>query len=346
MKKRVLLFTFFALLVFGISGLFAQWIVYDCSVLPENADPVWAEKDMTSGLTENGVSDLFTVIDDPEIPGNKLIQVEELIGDRKESFIQELGITDPSIGVTLVMRVKASDGIIAQQGDDGNDYRYLYSSLRNGAFREQLEIDYPDLLTMHYLEFETPLPNAAQWNVYRFTLKGDETACYVNENPTAVTSGVTTKTTGDNFIKIGDASTGGLHGCVLDWVVWDLSGAHAPGEGNPLPAELTGLDFTDVGEKVTELPMSHRLMQNYPNPFNPTTEIVYELGSRESVSLQIFDINGKLVRNLVNETKNGGTYRVMWDGKDNNGNIVSTGVYLSTLQIGHSRFVKKMTLIK
>ncbi len=347
MKKQALLLTFVTMMVVvGFSSLSAQWTVYDCSILPETATPQWVESDKTAGLTENGVSDLFQVVDDPEIAGNKLIKVEELIGDRKESFVTPLGITDANVGVTLIFRAKATDGILAIQADNGQDYRYIYVSLRSNAFREQLQVDYPDKLNMEYIPLTLDFPNAAKWHVYRFTLKNDQVNVYIDEEPTAFVTGTSTKTTSDNFIKIGDASTGGFYGCYFDWIIWDLSGAYAPGTGTLIPAGLQGPISTDVSIQNELLPVTHRLYQNYPNPFNPSTGISFDIGSRDVVSLKIYDINGKLVRDLMDETKETGAYHVQWNGRDHSDRIVSAGIYLSSLRVGNSLFVNKMTLLK
>jgi len=114
------------------------------------------------------------------------------------------------------------------------------------------------------------------------------------------------------------------------------------------------LTFAPVGigdeESTNRAPMSFRLDQNYPNPFNPSTVIAYVVpGSRESaanVRLEIFDIRGHLVRSLVNERKTGGEYSVHWNGKNENGIQVNSGIYIYRLQTGELTSFRKMTLMK
>ena len=87
-------------------------------------------------------------------------------------------------------------------------------------------------------------------------------------------------------------------------------------------------------------------MQNYPSPFNPETTLKFAVPENVQVTLNIYDITVKLVRNLVNETKRRGFHNVKWDGKDNSGNKVSSGVYIYKLRAGSFVDSKKMTLLK
>ena len=94
---------------------------------------------------------------------------------------------------------------------------------------------------------------------------------------------------------------------------------------------------------------SFELTQNYPNPFNPSTTIEYNIHSSGNVSLNVYDVMGRLVRTLVNEYKEAGNsngYSVTWDGLDNFGNKVSTGVYIYSLQAQGVSTTKKMVLMK
>jgi len=92
------------------------------------------------------------------------------------------------------------------------------------------------------------------------------------------------------------------------------------------------------------------LYQNYPNPFNPETTIEFGLPKPGNVELTIYDINGNLVRRLVSEEKRAGNHWVKWDGRDENQNQVSSGVYLYQLKVGDSvidfRQTNKMILMK
>lgn len=100
------------------------------------------------------------------------------------------------------------------------------------------------------------------------------------------------------------------------------------------------------------VPLDYTLYQNYPNPFNLSTSIRYSIAHSSDVKLEIFNMLGQRVKLLVHEYQQIGTYLVEWDGTDDGGNIVATGVYYYRLEAisndGSPKFinVKKMTLIK
>jgi hypothetical protein len=88
------------------------------------------------------------------------------------------------------------------------------------------------------------------------------------------------------------------------------------------------------------------LDQNRPNPFNPSTEVGYRLGSDARVSLRIYDISGKLVRTLVDAPQTAGAYAVTWNGRDDKGRSVSSGVYFYKLRAGKFSQTRRMMLLK
>ena len=88
------------------------------------------------------------------------------------------------------------------------------------------------------------------------------------------------------------------------------------------------------------------LSQNYPNPFNPQTVISYELPHAHHVQLTVHDAAGRLVRSLVDGTRPAGSHDVSWDGKNERGSRVSTGVYFYRLRTGAMVLTRKMVLLK
>jgi len=105
-----------------------------------------------------------------------------------------------------------------------------------------------------------------------------------------------------------------------------------------IPCQVIG-----VGSRV---PTTNSLGQNYPNPFNPTTTIAYGLAAPERVTISVYNINGALVKTLVSDTKPAGWYSVDWDGRNQAGNPVASGVYLSRMTAGSFVETKKLVLLK
>jgi len=93
-------------------------------------------------------------------------------------------------------------------------------------------------------------------------------------------------------------------------------------------------------------PLTFKLQQNYPNPFNPTTTINFEIPVRENVSLIIYNTLGQKLRTLIDGSRSAGHYQVSWDGKDSNGENVSSGIYLYRIKAGFFVESKKMILLK
>jgi hypothetical protein len=112
-------------------------------------------------------------------------------------------------------------------------------------------------------------------------------------------------------------------------------------EYNPHNDPVTGVtDKNDVS------PDRFVLHQNYPNPFNPETIIQYQMPQRSEVNLVIFSLLGQRVTTLVDEVQSTGIYSVQWDGKDDTGKEVASGVYLYRLQTEQFVQVKKLALLR
>ncbi|HDG68508.1 MAG TPA: T9SS type A sorting domain-containing protein, partial [candidate division Zixibacteria bacterium] len=94
------------------------------------------------------------------------------------------------------------------------------------------------------------------------------------------------------------------------------------------------------------VPVAYKLGQNFPNPFNAACVINYELPERAQVRLEIYDLSGHRVRTLVNDEQSAGYRSVVWDGTDDNGNVVPSGVYFYKLTAGKFTDTKRMILSK
>ncbi|UCF06855.1 MAG: T9SS type A sorting domain-containing protein [bacterium] len=96
--------------------------------------------------------------------------------------------------------------------------------------------------------------------------------------------------------------------------------------------------------RIPMIPTS--LSQNWPNPFNPSTTIEYYISAPSTVSLNIFDVNGRLVKKLVASTMPAGKYSVKWDGLTDNDSPAASGIYFYRLKAGKDTFSKKMILLR
>lgn len=95
-----------------------------------------------------------------------------------------------------------------------------------------------------------------------------------------------------------------------------------------------------------QTPSVYALSQNYPNPFNPLTKISYDLPEDAMVSLTIYDMMGRAIKNLVTGSQAAGYRSVIWNATDDHGRPVSAGLYIYTIETGKYRSTKKMLLLK
>jgi hypothetical protein len=100
------------------------------------------------------------------------------------------------------------------------------------------------------------------------------------------------------------------------------------------------------GSENGRLANSYRLEQNYPNPFNPVTHISYYIPKTSRVDLMIYNLLGQRIRTLVHQVQNAGSYTVQWDGKNEFGIPVASGVYLYNLTAGKFKRSRKMMLLR
>jgi hypothetical protein len=102
-----------------------------------------------------------------------------------------------------------------------------------------------------------------------------------------------------------------------------------------------------ISEAVSTPAMPLTLYQNKPNPFNPSTTISFYLPKESVVSLEVYDISGRLVSRLIGgERRSAGTYNVEWNGREARGVAVSSGVYLYRLSAGKETVSRKMVLLR
>jgi Tol biopolymer transport system component len=108
------------------------------------------------------------------------------------------------------------------------------------------------------------------------------------------------------------------------------------------PADYTTITSVDIAK-----PLEFALQGNYPNPFNPSTSIQFSLATAGKVNLSIYNVAGQKIRELVSNTEmTPGIHRVLWDGHDDLGKPVSSGIYLSRLETGGKAVAGRMLLVK
>ena len=117
--------------------------------------------------------------------------------------------------------------------------------------------------------------------------------------------------------------------------------------------KMDGSEFEEIGiftlldnEEELSLPKVFSIEQNYPNPFNPITTLRYELPENGHVNIIIYDMLGRQVKTLINQTQDAGYRSVIWDATNDYGKPVSAGIYLYQIQAGEYIQTKKMVLLK
>ena len=111
-----------------------------------------------------------------------------------------------------------------------------------------------------------------------------------------------------------------------------------------------GVHVIDITLK-NRIPKKTTLLQNYPNPFNPETWIPYQLSESVSVAINIYDVSGRLVRKLDLGRKDAGVYvnkekSAYWDGKNEVGEYVASGIYFYSIKAGKYTATGKMLILK
>jgi hypothetical protein len=102
----------------------------------------------------------------------------------------------------------------------------------------------------------------------------------------------------------------------------------------------TPTDVTEWASFTTGLGRAH------PNPFNPAATLEYSLGAPGRVSIRVYDLAGRLVRTLVDETSDPGEYRAVWDGANESGERAASGVYFVRMEAGRFQGGERIVLLK
>ena len=105
-------------------------------------------------------------------------------------------------------------------------------------------------------------------------------------------------------------------------------------------------NFKAIVHTSSDLPISNALHENYPNPFNPITTISYKLKENKHTKLVVYNTLGQQIYTLVDAPQAAGMHTVQWDGKNKNGQKVSSGMYFYRLTAGSFVQTKRMMLVE
>jgi len=171
-----------------------------------------------------------------------------------------------------------------------------------------------------------------------------------------------TKGAGIIAVDVAVSRDGGAHwqtiakSCMGDSVRWVVAGPVTSqarirvfDPAVPSHSAVNGGDFA-IGSYAVDVPpaspLIYALRANVPNPFNPVTQIAFEVPVAGRVALKVFDVSGRHVRTLVDETKLPSRYVVAWDGTDGSGRRLASGLYFCRMEAGSFRETIRMTLLK
>ncbi|MCB0282141.1 MAG: T9SS type A sorting domain-containing protein [Calditrichae bacterium] len=133
---------------------------------------------------------------------------------------------------------------------------------------------------------------------------------------------------------------------VSSWNQTDSRGFHVPSKfGKIIFSDSLIINSLNPGKSLN-IVEDFKLFQNYPNPFNPSTTISYQLQKNQKINLSVYSNSGQIVKELYNGTQFAGLHNIIWDGNDNNGRKVSSGLYCIRLKTNNSVQSNKMILLK
>ena len=145
---------------------------------------------------------------------------------------------------------------------------------------------------------------------------------------------------GDTTIRVWDSLATQTYQFIIDSDVSDL-------KIDPDGWVLKNINVViGIENNQSSTPGEYKLFQNYPNPFNPSTTIAFSIPASGNVRLVIYDILGNEVRTLINGRQTPGLQKISWDGRDNSGNTVSTGVYIYRITADGFTHSRRLVFIK
>ena len=246
------------------SGVYAQWHIYNGSVSPESISPRPFIRATNIFTAPDNFDNHNVIVSEPVIPTNSLLRMSNTVNGTQ--FLWRMNFAAhsslPAIAVTnltVVMRVKGHAGA-AHTFDVDLDYNGQRSRMSLTTATRLLRI-------RNGIGTNATLPVApTEWVIYRFAMTPTQTRVFINEDPTPIMT-FTPATSSQNHFRFGDGDGGATLGADIDWVIWDISGSNAPGEGTPLPvADLTpeyDIRLTDLQVAGNPIPGFNPVVVHY-----------------------------------------------------------------------------------
>jgi hypothetical protein len=285
MKKVGFLLSF--LFLTGIHLMSQAWTVYNGNELPTESTPAFV-----AGDNSPDASFVAEVIADPDSAGNKLFKYDHPVIEGKQTYKMEWEI-GTGTAATIIARIKGIAGT--------NSNRVAEIDVRNSTsgIGSKLQIRYDDTIQLESPAVSAFLEKTSEWHIYRFVMNGADFTVYVDEKPTPVLSGTSTKARTDNWFKFGDQSANFSHSGLFDYIIWDVTGAYAPGQGAPIPDTLSKHYYGEQTNKIIEISSDKPVI--FPNPSKGEIKIT---ASAEWINTEFLIVNslGQLVQNgIINE---------------------------------------------
>jgi hypothetical protein len=313
----------------SFSGV-GKWLRYEATKLPSETgdDPF----DL-SGLSQDapGAGFVEAIMDDPDIPGNSLLAYIQPEGSGTKmyrfDFADSSGTDLPNTQFTVVSRIKG-----LPNWEDLGLNRVFDIQLRNGAVnsRDELRLGYgTNRIELDRADVSVDSTiDMVEWHIYRMTADGDLFTVYIDEDPTPVLSMISSVTTGDRYLKIGDGSSDAIGGYV-DWCAIDTTGAYSP-EDSPLDMSFTGYP-PDKTSGVKAVRADVFKMKLFPNPVQEMLNMEFTLERPGEVRAILADMaTGRVIEELINTHMPAGAQTVQIPS-----GALAPGSYVIQLQVDH-----------
>jgi hypothetical protein len=229
------------------------------------------------------------------------------------------------------------------QGSVAEAQRIVYMHDPSGLHVGLAYLTSPDMIGLANL---TLVHNPTFVHPQNYVLDSDKTAFLQAADPAHV---LTDGSTPDEYSLLASAGPFSLAPQDSSEVIFALVGGSSLGELQDhadAARQILSEIITGVSDTVQPQPVTTRLLANAPNPFNPATVIRFQLGQPERVRLAIYDLTGRLVKMLVDEPRDSGLHSVSWNGCDEKGRRLASGVYFCRLEAGATVESRRLLMVK